>query len=172
MINLRMLYNFTLDYAVSDFQALINSVCKHGFIDDDAIFEAALMLYYDYEDLRCNAFAYLNKQYDARTLMELRKSCILRLPVDFFQEHPDDNYEKIKKYRSAYLRLFLKDYNDENWQYWWATRLFIPEKNRESFEFVYEFMLEDGVPELDNFENPAKALAKRIVYNDRDKFSP
>lgn len=172
MINLKMLYDFTLDYSVNDFQALINSVCSCGFVDDNAIFEAALMLYYDYEDSRCNAFAYLNKPCNARTLMELRKSCILRLPVDFFQSHPDSDPKKIKEYRTAYLRPFLEDYNDENWQYWWATRLFIPKENRESFEFTYEFMLEDGVPELDNFENPAKTLARRIVYNDRDKFTP
>ena len=160
-----LMYDFTIDYSVEDFKTLLEGAA--GFRDNDALFEAALMLFYDYEDGRCNAFSYLCNldNLKARVIMELRKSSILRLPRDFFKNHPSDSFEQIKRYRIDFLGKYMEDYQDENWQYWWAVKCFLPKENCESLEWRYEMLLEDGNPSLDDFENPAKVLARKIVYS-------
>jgi hypothetical protein len=170
MFDVALLRDFTVEYSVQDFVCLIRDNDVQGFIDDDAMFEAAMFLMYDYQEGRANAFAYADGIHDARILLEMRKSAILYLADDFFEEHPDDSVENIKKYRSAYLIHFLEDYQDDNWQYWWACHLLTKRGCQEWLEFGYESLLVDGNPELDNFPNPLKQKVHQVVYGHREFF--
>lgn len=169
MFNCDLLYNFNNNYNSDDFYDLLIKFKPIGFRGPDnfGISMAADVLFSDYESKRSNAFAYIDKEaMSARLIMELRKSSIIRMPKDFFENHPDDSVKSVRSYRTYYLRPFLEDYCDEDWQYWWATRLFIPKINREDLCFVYEHLLEDGDTSKNNFGDPAKDLARKIIYGE------
>lgn len=164
-----LMYDFSIDYSNEDIEALLDSFEITGFLDD---FHTKRMVvgdfYSDYLQKRVNPFSYLSgiSSIDARTLMELRKSSLPRLPIEFYQNHPEpsDGWREIKRYRAEFLSQFFEDYQDENWQYWWVLRLTIFNKGRESLSFVYEDYLVDGDPEKDYFQDPIEVLAHKLVY--------
>lgn len=166
MFNCDMLYNFDNTYTVDDFYDLLEKNHITGFRGP---FNIGLnlvgdLLYGDYVNGISNPFAYVIEGMSARVLLEVRKSALLRLPRDFFENHPDDSVESIKAYRSKYLLPFLEDYNDENWQFWWAFHLFTPKRFRDVTDFRYEGYLEDGDVSVDNFRNPARVWAEKLIY--------
>lgn len=114
-----LMYDFSIDYSNEDMEALLDSFEITRFLDD---FHTKRMVvgdfYSDYLQKRVNPFSYLSgiEKIDARTLMELRKSSLPRLPIEFYQNHPDpsEGWKEIKKYRSEFLVQFFEDYQDEN----------------------------------------------------------
>ena len=86
------MYKFQEEYEYEDFRDFLFSFHVIGLKSDDRTKRNFVSLFYsDYLQEIVNSFSYLNniKGIDIRTLMELRKSVLLRLPIEFYQQHPE-----------------------------------------------------------------------------------
>ena len=135
---------------------------------------------YEYEDFRDFLFSFhviglksddRTKRIDIRTLMELRKSALPRLPIEFYQQHPEPTvgWKEIKQYRTSFLKDYYMDYQDENWQYWWVLWSTLGGKQAQNLRFVYEDLVEGGDPRKDEYGNPLAQYCKKITIDTAKK---
>jgi len=99
--------------------------------------------------------------------MELRKSALPRLPIEFYQQHPEPEagWKKIKEYRANFLKDYYVDYQDENWQYWWVLWSTLGGTQKENLRFVFEELVIDGDPKKDNYGNPLADYCKKVTID-------
>lgn len=108
MFHTDLMYKFDIDYQYEDIQDLLSSFEVIGIKPDDRTKRNFIGLFYsDYLQERINPFSYLSEitSIDIRTPMELRKSTLPRLPIEFYQQHSehDVGWEKIKEYRANFF---------------------------------------------------------------------
>ena len=161
MIDVSEVRDFSKDYTFEDFRELVKYKASTGLINEgpeitqDGLGFAAMCLYYDYKYKRANAFGYLKWNMLARTMFEFRKTAILQIPAEYLSWFNEDTTSDIViKNRIDVLETKLEDYRDDNWQYFWATWVFIPKQKREFLEYTFEEYLEDGNPERDVYVDP------------------
>lgn len=103
--------------------------------------------YRDFLLQRSNPLSYLREGMNARVAIELRKSSVLTMDKDFFEGHLESwTWEEIKQYRSVQLEPHLMDYEDHDWQYYYAARISLPDSKFTDFQIVFEECFADGDP--------------------------
>ncbi len=174
MFHTDFMYKFQKEYEYEDFRDFLFSFHVIGLKSDDRTKRNFVSLFYsDYLQKRVNSFSYLNniKGIDIRTLMELRKSALPRLPIEFYQQHPEPTvgWKEIKQYRTSFLKDYYMDYQDENWQYWWVLWSTLGGKQAQNLRFVYEDLVEGGDPRKDEYGNPLAQYCKKITIDTAKK---
>ena len=174
MFHTDFMYKFQEEYEYEDFRDFLFSFHVMGIKSDDRTRRNFIGLFYsDYLQERINPFSYLGEitTIDIRTLMELRKSALPRLPIEFYQQHPEPKvgWEKIKEYRTNFLKDYYVDYQDENWQYWWVLWTTLGGKQSENLRFVYEDLVIDGDPEKDWYGDPLADYCKKVTIDTMKK---
>lgn len=149
-IDVNLVHDYSQDI---DFDTVIDEVIdtytiKNIFDDDgESVYYLSQALYEDYITQRANYRAYIEKDMDARVLMELRKSAVLPMAedsYDFYTGHKTCNtVADIKAFRTQYLKFLNKDYFDLNWQYFYITKVFLGKKAHD-YKFDYESCFADG----------------------------
>lgn len=136
----------TLDDVIED----ISENYKITNIADDnneSLYYLSKALYDDYVMRRANYKAYIEKDMDARLLMEIRKSVILPMDkelYDFYEMHSNcNNAEQVKGIRKKFLKFLNNEYEDYNWQYYYLVINFLRSKAK-NFIFDYESCFADG----------------------------
>lgn len=151
-IDIEKLHIFNKKITVQDILVDIMDNYKLTNVEDrldfeDKVYEDIENWYYiaealqsDIELERANYKAYIEKNMDARLLMELRKSAILPMGkelYDFYGLHSKcETAEDVKNLRIKYLHFVNEDYRDDDWQYYMLTKYFLRKK---SIDLVFNF---------------------------------
>lgn len=174
MFQTDIMYQFSKNYQFEDFQDILFNINITGLKQDAETKRNFVSLFYsDYLQERVNPYSYLIDiiSIDIRTLMELRKSSLPRLPIEFYQQHPESSagWKVIKQYRTNFLKDYYVDYQDENWQYWWVLWTTLGGKTSENLRFVYEDLVVDGNPQKDKYEDPIAQYCKKVTIDTMKK---
>lgn len=174
MFRTDLMYKFSSDYQFEDFRDFLFNINITGLKQDSETKRNFVSLFYsDYIQGRVNPFSYLAgiTSIDIRALMELRKSSLPRLPIEFYQQHPepDAGWQQIKQYRTDFLKNYYVDYQDENWQYWWVLWTTLGGKTSENLRFVYEDLVTGGDPRKDEYGDPLAQYCKKVTIDTMKK---
>lgn len=145
--------DFTRDLTVDDVIRDIRDKYKITNINDDdgeSLWYICKALYDDFRLKRVNYMAFIEKDMDARMLMELRRSAVIQyttdpLSLDYYRsfrkcETPDD----VIKNRTKIISYYNEDYEDLDWQYYFLCMYTFRPEQKKNFEFNYESCFADG----------------------------
>lgn len=136
-IDLAKLYDFSEDLTFDDVSAdfgkyHIHNIAGETTYEMDFDFDYEEYRYYleealwdDYKTRRINYRAYLEDGMDARIMMELRKSALLRIDdcPSFYSKHSEcETVDDIKSLRLKYLKSLSEDYEEFDWQLYMLIR--------------------------------------------------
>lgn len=140
--------------------------------DHSAIDKLNETFYRDYACKLANPKSYLKEGMDARLAVELRKSSVLYIDDYFFEAHLEGwTWEEIKLYRSEFLRPHFIDYEDHDWQYYWAAKFSMTHEQFAFFEIVFEDCFADGDPDKpDDLGDPPMDFAARMYFKPGTRF--
>ncbi len=149
-IDVKILHDFkkqkTLDDVITDIMD-IYKIQNISNDDNESVYYICKALYDDYAMQRANYTSYIEKEMDARVLMELRKSAVLPMDIDlydFYSKHCEcENQADIKQFRTQYLKFLNEDYADLDWQYYYLVKNTLKRKSK-GFFFDYETCFADG----------------------------
>lgn len=124
------------------------------------------MLKEDIEMERANYKAYIEKDMNARILVELRKTAIL--PIGecdywFYKEHCTcETVEDIRNKRIKYLKQKNEDYDDADWQYYAVCRWYLRRKSNGIY-FNMENCYEDAdMSKFKSVDNARMEFLERV----------
>lgn len=122
----------------------IQNICDD---EDESLTYIINELIADYDLGRANYRAYIEKDMDARMLMEVRKSAVIPMSeelYDFYDGHkPCKTPAEVKEFRRKYLKFLTSDYEDLNWQYYLLIKHYLRSASK-GFVFDFESCFADG----------------------------
>jgi hypothetical protein len=136
----------TMDTVIDD---LVKNYTIKNICDDDgeSVCYLAEALLEDYTTSKANYKAYIEKDMDARLLMEIRKSAVIPFGeqfTDFYEKHSTlKTAKEVKEFRTQYIHAMNDDYIEKNWQYYYLIKFFWKGRAK-YFCFDFESCFADG----------------------------
>ena len=155
-IDLSRLYDFSEKLTFDDVSADFDKYHIHNILDEDNpepfwVYEEYRYyleeaLWDDYQLGRINYRAYIEEGMDARFMMELRKSALLRIEgcPAFYSDHSKcETVDDIRNLRLKYPRQISEDYEEFDWQLYMLIRWCWTSKGTD-IVIDYESCFDDG----------------------------